>query len=112
MSRRIILIAMLTLVITTEVEAQSSNQDATIGELQRQLEEMRTRMDKVQTRRADLEGPKGIAAANPSAGAVLPQSQAQPEQFLRSQHGEVRNPEELTSFHYKGLTLTPGGFLE
>ena len=98
--------------ITAQVEAQSSNQDPTVGELQRQLEEMRTQMAKMQNRIADLEAAKGIAAANPSADAVLPQSQAPPEQFLRSPHGEARNPEGLTSFHYKGLTLTPGGFLE
>src|SRR5262245_44500531 len=112
MRRRIILIGVLTWMISGQVEAQSSNQDPTVGELQRQLEEMRAQMAKMQNRIADLEAAKGIAAANPSADILLPQSQTLPEQSLRSHHDEVRNPEELTSFHYKGLTLTPGGFLE
>jgi len=34
-------------------------------------------------------------------------------QKVRSQSGEdVKKPEGLMSFRYKGLTLTPGGFLE
>src|SRR5215471_14626885 len=112
MRRRIILIGVLTWMISGQVEAQSSNQDPTVGELQRQLEEMRAQMAKMQNRIADLEAAKGIAAANPSADILLPQSQTLPEQSLRSHHDEARNSEGLTSFHYKGLTLTPGGFLE
>src|SRR5262249_10903330 len=92
--------------------AQSSNQDATIGELQRQLEEMRLQMARMQNRIADLEAAKGIAATTSSADPVVPQSQTPPAQSLRSQHDEPKNSEGRTSFHYKGLTLTPGGFLE
>src|SRR5262249_53602094 len=112
MSRRIILTAMLTLVITAEVEAQSSNQDASISALQRQLEEMRLQMARMQNRIADLEVAKGIAATTSSADLVLPQSQTPPAQSLSSQHDEPRKSEGLTSFHYRRLTLTQGGFLE
>src|SRR5262247_191601 len=104
MRRRIILIGVLTWMVTGQVEAQSLNQDPTVGELQKQLEEMRTQMAKMQNRIADLEAAKGIAAANPSTDTVLPQSQAPPEQSLRSHHGEARNFEGPTSFHYKGVT--------
>src|SRR5262245_64726975 len=100
MRRGIILIGVLTWMITAEVEAQSSNQDPTVGELQKQLEEMRTQMAKMQNRIADLEAAKGIASANPSADTVLPQSQTPPEQSLRSHRSEARNSEGLTSSHY------------
>src|SRR5262249_11068409 len=112
MSRRIILIAMLTLVITARVDAQSSNQDAIIGELQRQLEEMRLQMAKMQRRITDLEAAKGTTETSSNGYPVLLQSQTPPPQSLHSQNDETKDSEGPTSFHYKGLTLTPGGFLE
>jgi hypothetical protein len=107
-----ILIGMLTLMITARVEAQSSNQDAIIVELQRQLEEMRLQMAKMQSRIADLEAAKEITETTSSGDRVLLQSQTPPAQSLRSQRDETKDSEGPTSFHYKGLTLTPGGFLE
>jgi hypothetical protein len=110
MSLRVIF-SIFTLIITARGLAQTSNQDPAIGELQRQMREMRSQMAQMQNRIAELEAAKGIAATNSDADLLAPQSQAPPPQALRSQTGEVR-PEEPTSFHYKGLTLTPGGFLE
>jgi hypothetical protein len=73
---------------------------------------MRSQMVKMQNRIAELEAAKGNAATNSGADPVLPHSQTPPAQALGSQPGETNSPEEPTSFHYKGLTLTPGGFLE
>jgi hypothetical protein len=111
MSRRVIL-SIFTLIITAGGLAQTFNQDPTIGELQRQLREMRSQMANMQNRIAELEAAKGIAATNSGTDPIPPPSQTPPTQALRSQPGEVKRPEEPTSFHYKGLTLTPGGFLE
>ena len=110
--RKIILVSILTIVVTAKGLAQSSAQEPTIGELQRQLDEMRSQMVKMQNRIAELEAAKGNAATNSGADPVLPHSQTPPPQALGSQPGETNSPEEPTSFHYKGLTLTPGGFLE
>ena len=112
MRRKIILASILAIVVTPKGLAQSSKQEPTIGELQRQLDEMRSQMAKMQNRIADLEAAKGNAATTPGTDPVLPHSQTPPGQLLRSQPGETNSPEEPTSFHYKGLTLTPGGFLE
>src|SRR5215472_14092712 len=113
MRRRIVLLSICTLIVAARGQAQASNQDATIRELQRQLEMMRSRMAKMENRIAELEAAKGIAATSSSTGATLLQSQTPMAQDVRSQPGEdVKNPEEPTSFRYKGLTLTPGGFLE
>src|ERR1700746_2353118 len=92
--------------------SQSSNQDSTIAELQRQLEEMRSQMAKMQNRITELEDAKGSAAVTkPSPNSILPQSQIRPTQAVRSQRDKAESPEEATSFRYKGITLTPGGVL-
>jgi hypothetical protein len=98
--------------VTTRGLAQASNQDSAIGELQRQLDEMRSQMLKMQNRIAELEAARGIAATSSSTDPVLLQSQTPPAQALRPQPDETKSPHEPTSFHFKGLTLTPGGFLE
>jgi hypothetical protein len=111
-SRRVILVSISTLIATAGSVAQTANQDPTITDLQRQIQEMRLQMAKMQDRIAELEAARGIAGASSSTDPVLLQSQTPPAQTLRSQSDETESPEEPTSFHYKALTLTPGGFLE
>jgi hypothetical protein len=60
----------------------------------------------------ELEAVKGSAETNSNTHPILLQSQTSPAQAFRSQLDETKSPEEPTSFQYKGLTLTPGGFLE
>ena len=74
MVRRIILVSISALIVTATGLAQASNQDTTIGELQRQLDEMRSQMVKMQNRIAELEAARGITATYPSADPVLLQS--------------------------------------
>jgi hypothetical protein len=112
MRRKTILISMLASIFTAQGLAQTLNQESTIGELQKQLDEMRMQMITMQNRIADLEAAKGSAATSSSTDPVPLQSQTPPAQAFQSQSDETKNPEEPTSFHFKGLTLTPGGFLE
>jgi len=111
-SRRVILGSILMFLTAGGSLAQTANLDPTITDLQRQIQEMRSQMAKMQNRIAELETTRGIATANSSPDPVLLQSEASPTQTLQSQLGETKSIEEPTSFHYKGLTLTPGGFLE
>src|SRR5215472_2629353 len=60
----VILVSIFTLMVTAPGLGQSSNQEPTIGELQKQLEDMRSQMVKMQNRIADLEAARGIAATN------------------------------------------------
>ncbi|HST12098.1 MAG TPA: hypothetical protein VLL05_17110, partial [Terriglobales bacterium] len=96
--------------------AQASNHDSTIGELQRQLDEMRSQTANMQNRIAELQAivdaVEGRAETDSSTHPIPLQSKTSSVQALRSQPGETNSPEEPTSFHFKGLTLTPGGFLE
>jgi len=110
-SRRAILGSILMFLAAGGSLAQTTNLDPTITDLQRQIQEMRSQMAKMQNRIAELETTRGIATTNSSPDAVLLQSEASPTQ-AQSQLGETKSIEEPTSFHYKGLTLTPGGFLE
>src|SRR5215813_14774955 len=110
--RLILLVGVLTIVVTAKGLAQSSKQEPTIGELQKQLEEMRSQMEKMQNRIAELEAARGIAPTDSSADRIPLHSEAPPTQAVRSQANETKSPEEPTSFRFKGLTLTPGGFLE
>src|SRR5262249_29064745 len=73
---------------------------------------MRLQMAKMQRRITDLEAAKGTTETSSNGYPVLLQSQTPPAQSLRSQNDETKDSEGPTSFHYKGLTLTPGGFLE
>jgi len=111
-SRRVILVSVLMLIATGGSLAQTSNQDPTIADLQRQIHEMRSQMAKMQNRIAELETTKGRAAATSSSGPALPESETPPTQALPFRPDEAKSPEEPASFQYKGLSLTPGGFLE
>jgi hypothetical protein len=111
-SRRVISVSILMLIATAGSVAQTDNQDPTITDLQRQIQEMRLQMAKMQNRIEELETTRGIAATNSGPDPALFPSETPPTQALQSQPGETKNSEEPTSFHYKGLTLIPGGFLE
>jgi hypothetical protein len=100
------------LITTGESVAQTPNQDPTVTDLQRQIQEMRSQMVKMQNRIAELEMTRGMAATSSGPDPAPLPNETPPTQTLQSQPGETRSSEEQTSFHYKGLTLTPGGFLE
>jgi hypothetical protein len=106
------LVSSFTLLIAVGALAQNVNQEPTTRELQRQLDEMRSEMAKMQNRIAELEAVRGIATTGPSTDSVQLPSQAPPTQALPSQPDETKRVDEPTPFHFKGLTLTPGGFLE
>jgi type II secretory pathway component PulM len=79
--------------------SQSSNQDSAIAELQRQLEEMRSQMAKMQNRITELEEAKGSAAViKPSPESILPQSQIRSAQAVRPQRDEAKSPKRRLHF--------------
>jgi hypothetical protein len=92
MRRPITLAISLLIIVAAQGLAQSSEQGPTIRELQNQLEEMRSQMVTMQNRIATLE-----------AAARIPE--------VRSQPDETKSTADPTAFRFKGLTLTPGGFL-
>jgi hypothetical protein len=113
MRRMVLSVIVALLALPPGALSQSSNQDSTIAELRRQLEEMRSQMAKMQNRITELEEAKESAAViKPSPDSILPQNQIRSAQAVRPQRNEEKSPEEATSFRYKGITLTPGGFLE
>ena len=112
MNRKILLIGIFTTMVAGECLAQSSPQDAAIEELQKQLQEMHSQMATMQNRIAKLEGAKGAIAASAITDPVPLPGEATPAQALSLQADEAKSPKEPMAFRYKGLTLTPGGFLE
>ena len=112
MRQKATLVCSLTLVIAAGALAQTFNQGPTTDELQKQLEEMRSRMIKMQDRIAELEASRATAATSAHTDPVVLQSETPPTQALQFQSGEAKSPDEPTSFRFMGLTLTPGGFLE
>jgi len=103
---------MFTLMVTAAGLAQASNQASTIGELQKQLDQMRSQITKMQNRIEQLEAARGIAATSSDTDPLpLPTQTVPPATFL-SQTDKTKASEAPTSFHFKGLSLTPGGFLE
>jgi hypothetical protein len=76
------------------------------------MEEMRSQMIRMQNRIAELEASRGTAVTGVSTDPDLLQSEAPPTQALRPQRADLKSPEDPTSIHFRGLTLTPGGFLE
>jgi hypothetical protein len=125
MSRKIILAIIVILAGAAQGQTQSSTQEPTNSELQKQLQEMRSLVTKLENRVAELEAAKGTAAANsgpdpiqpiqPNAiqsDPIQPQSQTLPQHAAQLQPGEAESTEGPTALHFKGLTVTPGGFLE
>ena len=112
MSRKIILICIFTILVASESPAQSSPQEPAIAELQKQIQEMRSQMAQMQNRIAELETAKGITVRESSADPVPVQVEAFPAQALQLRSDETQNLKKPTSIQFKGLTLTPGGFLE
>ena len=98
MGRTIIVVSSILIMGTADGLAQSSEPDRTIQALQTQLQEMRSQMATMQNRIATLEAAKGIL-------------ETPPPQAVRPQPDETKTAGEQTAFSFKGLTLTPGGFL-
>jgi hypothetical protein len=96
MSRLIVFVIILTTMVNAESLAQSSQPQPSVGELQKQLEELRSQIAAMQGRITELEAARGVS----------------PPRAPRLQPDEAKSREEPTSFRYKGLSLTPGGFLE
>lgn len=107
---RFILVCIFTLIVTATGLTQDSNQQPSPRELQRQLDEVRSQMIKMQNRIAELEASRGISTTSSGHDPVLLQNSATPARTLLSQADDTKVPEEATSFQFKGLSLTPGGF--
>src|SRR5215469_5882963 len=101
MGRRVILISLLALIVTAEGFTQTCNQDPTSGDVQRQLEELRSQMAKMQNRIAELESAQGSTPTNFSADSVSLPSQTPSTQDPGSPAQETKSSEEPTSFHFK-----------
>src|SRR5215468_8496903 len=112
MGRTILVAGVLTAVLVGDTLAQSSQPESTIVELQRQLDEMRSQMAAMQNRIAELEAHKGSAETRSSPDVPRTRSDPPSAQSVSSKADAATSPAEPTSFHYKGLTVTPGGFLE
>jgi len=98
--------------VTAEGFAQSSGQDATIKELQHQLEEMRSQMATMQNRIATLEAARGNPDASSSTESIALHSETASQPAIRSQPEGRKSADESAALHFKGLALTPGGFLD
>ena len=92
MRRTITVATSLLILVAADGFAQPPEPDPTIRELRNQLEQMRSQIATMQNRLATLEANKGTAE-------------------VRAQSDEPKRAGEPTAFRFKGLTLTPGGFL-
>jgi len=109
---RIILVGIITIMVPAACLTQSSKQEPTTGELQKQLKEMRSQMATMQNRIAELEAARGTTAMSSSNDPVLPPEETPPAPALQLQPAKAKSSEEPTSIRFRGLSLTPGGFLE
>jgi phage shock protein A len=103
MSRRIILLSFCMLIVTPRGQAQAANHNSAIAELQRQLDEMRSQMVKMQNRIAELEAGRRIAATNSSADPVLLQNQTPMAETALAQPDEAKSPKNRPHFTSKDL---------
>src|SRR5215813_11665600 len=108
----LVLVATFALTLPTPGLAQTTNLEPTRSDLQKQIEEMRSQIAKMQDRIAELEAAKGIVTKDSNTDPAPLQNENPPAQALRSQPEETKSPQETTSFRFRVLTLTPGGFLE
>ena len=111
MNQRIVLIGTLALLTPAAIIAQDSAQKPDVSDLQKQMQEMRSQMDKMQSRIDELEA-KASARTSPSAQPAASENPSAPVESWQSLNSRMEKLEEPMALHYKGLTLTPGGFLE
>src|SRR5262249_4327281 len=107
MTRAFLLVSMLLVVVAAEARAQSP----TLGELEKRLEEMRSQMATMQNQLAELEAATKIAATSAMLDQVR-QRGTLPASTARRAAEEEQSLETPSAIRYKGLSLTPGGFLE
>ena len=110
MTRTFILAVLLSSIVTT-AWAQSANPDAAIGELQKQLDDMRSQMVAIQDRITELKEAR-VASASSSSTDTFPNQHlnVSPEAF--QPQPEMVSDDQPASIRFKGLNLIPGGFLE
>jgi len=75
MSRPGMLVTISILILTGAGVAQTSKQESTIGELQKELDDMRSQMVKMQNRIAELEAARGTTSTSRTDDPVQPHSQ-------------------------------------
>src|SRR5262249_47539103 len=107
MSRHIVLASMCLMAASVEAVDQPS----TVGELEKRLEEMQSQIVTLRDRVAELEAASRITPTNGTTNPVPSQSGTLPEPATQLRANEAKSLEEPTSLRYKGLSLTPGGFL-
>jgi hypothetical protein len=112
MSRTVIIVVSVIMLVTAEAFAQSSDRGVTVSELQKQLAEMRSQMAAMQNRIATLEAVREKPETSTNTDSVRLDSQTGPPQELRTPPDETKSAREQTAFSFRGLTLTPGGFLQ
>jgi type II secretory pathway pseudopilin PulG len=112
MRRTVIIVVSVIMTVTAEAFAQSAERDLTVSELQKQLAEMRSQISALQNRVAILEAVTGDPETSSSTQSNPLHSQTRPLQPIRSQPDDAKSAGEPTAFHFKGLTVTPGGFLD
>jgi hypothetical protein len=94
--RRLVVLTVSVLIVgAADGYAQASEEAATIRELRHQLEDMQVQLVAMRTRIASLEAARRL-----------------PETADHSAPEEPKSAEQPTTFHFKGLTITPGGFLD
>jgi len=123
-----LVIGLLALQVPAALFAQPSASDPSVSALQTQLQEMHSQMEKMQRRIDELEASRTTSSAPPAVTSNQPTEKAgagnqqavraatsdeqSVEDALQQQDLRLKKLEEPDAFHYKGVTLTPGGYLE
>src|SRR5262249_9902592 len=105
--RSFVLVSILLMIWTAEAAAQSP----TVGELEKRLEEMRSQIVAIQNQLAELQA-AARTTVPPATTDAVHQRRTLPASVSRAEPDEVHGREEPNAFQYKGLSVTPGGFLE
>src|SRR5262249_663313 len=105
--RSFVLVSILLMIWTAEAAAQSP----TVGELEKRLEEMRSQIAAIQNQLAELQA-ASRSTVTPATTDAVHQRGTLPASVSQAEPGELHGRDEPSAFQYKGLSLTPGGFLE
>ena len=110
--RNVLLAGLLALLIPVGASAQSSAQEPSVTDLQKQLQEMRTLMDKMQNRINELEKDKSNARANPTTQTVsqktdLPQAPSSPHVGEATANYETFSEDPVAAARYNNVPLDP-----
>ena len=100
-----------TTAVENELQQMRELLEAQSKQIQLQNDQLRLQQAKMDAMESSIESAKAAGLTAPAGGVALAGKPAAADPELYFSGADEKNPDEPLSIHYKGITITPGGFL-